>query len=113
MSDNFKIFKYELTGEKSQELEMPRNAQVLEVEFQPQTNGGVELCMWALVLSDHPKEKRRVVMIDTGEPIPDEVVERFRHIKTIQMMAPRVEDDGEVVPKAIVFHLFLERGVVN
>jgi len=112
MSD-FKIFKYVLNGEKEQTLELPRNAQVLEIDFQPQIEGGVDLCMWALVLPDHPTEKRRIRMIDTGEPIPDEVVEKFRHVKTIQLVAPRVDEAGELVPKAIVFHLFLERGVVN
>jgi len=113
MSDNsFKIFKYVLDNTKEQVVEMPPSAQILEVEFQP-GDGTVQLCLWALVMPSQPKVNRRVVMLDTGEEIPPEVIERYSHIKTIQMLTPRVDEEGGLVPKAIVFHLFLERGVVN
>ena len=109
---NFKIFKYVLSGEKEKTVEMPGSAQILEVDFQPHTEG-VELCLWALVHPAQPKVQRRVRMVDTGEALPDEIVEHFRHIKTIQMVAPRLDEEGEIIPKSIIFHLFLEKGVTH
>lgn len=112
MSDKFTIYKYVLTGEPVQELEMPQSAQVLHVDFQP-SGDELQLCMWAMVLPSQPKQTRRVLNVATGEPLPDEVVERFSHVKTIQTVALTQDEEGTVYPKPIVMHLFLERGAVN
>jgi hypothetical protein len=111
MSDTkFKIFKYEFTGEEVQEIELPQAAQILNLDFQSTPDGGVRLFMWAMVLPDQPIVKRRVVALATGEDVPDEIVERFSHLKTFQMFAPRQDEKGKLFPKAIVMHYFIERG---
>ena len=69
--------------------------------------------MWALVLPSQTAVDRKLLMIDTGEEIPGEVMERFNHVHTLQTMEPRQTEDGEVVAKSIVYHLFLERSIVN
>lgn len=113
MSDaKFKIFKYTLTGEEVQELELPQAAQILDLDFQPGTDG-VQLVLWAMVLPGQPLIKRRVVNLSTGEDVPDEVVEKFTHLKTFQLVAPAQDEEGNIVPKPIVMHYFIERGVVN
>jgi hypothetical protein len=114
MSDTkFKIFKYELTGEEVQEIELPQAAQILELDFQPTPDGGVRLFLWAMVLPNQPIVRRRVVALATGEDVPDDIVEKFTHLKTFQMLTPRQDEEGNVFPKAIVMHYFLERGVAN
>ena len=35
------------------------------------------------------------------------------YVHTLQMIEPRQGEDGKVVPKSIVYHLFLERSIVN
>jgi hypothetical protein len=114
MSDpnKFTIHKYVLTGELVQTLEMPQSAQILHVDLQP-SGDGLDLCMWAMVLPSQPLKPRRVINVATGEPLPDEVVENFTHIKTIQTFGVRQDEEGNVFPKPIVTHLFLERGAVN
>ena len=111
MTDKYRIFKYPIDlEEKFQVIEMPQNARVLDV--QPQVDHekeSVTIVMWALVMADQPKVPRKLVLIDTGEEFPGEVVEHFEHIKTLQVVMPRQLENGEVVPKTIVWHLFLER----
>lgn len=60
-----KIFKYKLETRDTQEIEMPIDSQILCV----QTQDGV-LCLWALVDPDNEKQKRRIIIIGTGHPIP-------------------------------------------
>ena len=112
MANTFKVWKYELGSGKEGVVEMPRSAQVLEVDWQPHGDS-VSLCIWALVMPDQPKVKRRTLLVDTNEEIPAEVVETFEHVKTLQAMAPRLDAEGNLVPKSIVFHLFLERNTLN
>lgn len=113
MPDNtFKIFKYSISGEKHQTLELPCAARVLEVDFQPNTEG-LDLCLWALVMPTQTIVERRLCLIETGDEVPAEIVEKFDFVKTIQTVATRVGDDGLLVPKSIISHLFLERSVVN
>lgn len=114
MSDKskFTIHKYVLTGEPVQVLEMPQSAQVMHVDFQPSADG-LDLCLWAMVLPSQPLKPRRVINVATGEPLPDEVVEKFTHLKTIQTVEARQDEEGNVYPKPIVMHLFLERGAIN
>lgn len=112
MAENFTIFKYEITPEKEQIIKMPQSAQVLDVQIQPQTDGSVALVMWALVLSSQTPVDRRLVLIDTGEEIPAEIIETFNHVQTVQTIEP-FDIDDRLVPKSVVFHLFLERSVIN
>jgi len=112
MSDKFTIHKYILEPTQEQVIEMPESAQVLHVDFQP-VDDALQLCLWAMVLPSQPLKPRRVLNVATGEPLPDEVVEKFTHIKTIQTVALRQDEEGTVYPKPVVIHLFLERGAVN
>lgn len=57
------IWKYVLQPEI--ELSMPVGAQVLSVREQ-----GEEICLWALVTPDAPKETRRFVSFGTGHDVP-------------------------------------------
>jgi hypothetical protein len=115
MSDpnKFTIHKYTLTPEKMQTVDMPQSAQVIHVDFQPTSDDTLDLCIWAMVLPSQPTQPRRVLNLATGEELPDEIVERFVHIKTIQTVALRQDGEGTVFPKSIVMHLFLERPKVN
>lgn len=113
MAENFKIFKYPVALEKVQTIQMPHSAQILDVQMQPQTDGSGLLVMWALVLPTQTPVDRKLVLIDTGEEIPAEVIETFNHVHTVQTIQPRQDEDGTIVPKSIVFHMFLERSVVN
>jgi hypothetical protein len=113
MSDKFTIHKYVLEPAQEQTIEMSQSAQILHVDFQPSSDGGLDLCLWAMVLPSQPLVPRRVLNVATGEPLPDEVVEKFTHIKTIQTLGVRQSEDGDVYTKPVVMHLFLERGAVN
>lgn len=110
---NFKIFKYTIAGAKFQSIKMPRNARILDVQMQPDpVERTAELVMWALVVPEQPMIERKLVMVDTGEGFPSDIVEQFDYIKTVQTMEPRQQADGTTVPKTIVYHLFLEREVL-
>jgi len=113
MSDTkFKIFKYTIEMAPMQVIEMPRSARVLDVQIQANVaEHSVGLVMWALVMPEAPKVQRRVVLVATGEELPVELVEQFGHVKTLQTMEPREMPDGQIVPKTIVYHVFLERDV--
>ena len=113
MAENFKIFKYTIAAAKEQIIKMPQSAQVLDVQMQPQTDGSGSLVLWALVLPSQAPVERRLLMIDTGDEIPGEVIETFSHVHTLQMIEPRRDEEGDVVAKSIVYHLFLERSIVN
>lgn len=114
MSDTtFKVFKYPLAGlQPMQTIEMPRSAQVLEIAVQPHADR-VELNLWAMVMPDQPKVERRVAMLATGEEIPTEIVEKFSFVKTFQFLEPRLDNEDNVVPKSVVYHVFVERSTVN
>lgn len=58
------IHKYGL--EESTTLQMPIGAEILSTHGQ-----GGDICIWALVDTDHKKEDRNFVVIGTGHPIPD------------------------------------------
>ena len=57
------IWKYVLKPEN--EISIPVGAQVLSVREQ-----GDDICLWALVSPDAPKETRRFVAFGTGHDVP-------------------------------------------
>jgi hypothetical protein len=109
----FKIYKYEISPEGMQSLEMPHGAQPLDVQVQLQQDGSATVVLWALVMPEQPKEARRLAVVATGDDLPAEIVEKFSYVKTFQTLSPRMDEDGEIVPKSIVFHVFLERSRSN
>ncbi len=84
-----RIFKYEIPVEDYIELEMPEGAMILSVQSQFD-----KPCIWALVNSGLPKEKRKFRMIGTGHMIT-ETLKELKFIGTFQLMKG-----------ALVFHLF-------
>ncbi len=74
------IFKYPLRMADTQSVEMPKGAEVLSVQSQGET-----LCLWALVNTKRPNEKRVFEVFGTGNPIHcDTGIER-KFIATAQM----------------------------
>lgn len=70
-------------------IEMPRDAQILDVQWQ-----GRDSVLWALVDTDAPPAFRRMLIVGTGHPLPIEYQATAKYICTRQM------DDG------IVLHFF-------
>jgi len=60
------IFKYPLTSQQTQIIQMPKGAQILTLQMQKDTP-----CIWALldVDIDNPKEFRTFELYGTGHPI--------------------------------------------
>ena len=46
-------------------IDMPAGAQVIRVARQ-----GPDVCLWAMVDSNNPAQKRKFAMVGTGHPIP-------------------------------------------
>lgn len=110
---SFKIYKYPLRVQNEQTLELPRGAKMLSLQPQPQTDGQLHLCLWALVPTEAPMEERTFRVVETGQELSDDLIEKFTHLDTFQMMEPRHTEDGESVLKSIVHHVFVERAVLN
>lgn len=75
---NARVWKFPLKITDIQNVMMPEGARVLTVQMQ---HG--ELCMWALVNPDAPKQRREIEVIGTGNPMPDAV---RRYIGTAQQL---------------------------
>lgn len=58
------VYKYAFGIRDTVELEMPSGAQILHIEIQGRTP-----CMWALVDTDRPLERRVFCIYGTGRPI--------------------------------------------
>ena len=58
------IFKYEITVQDLQYVEMPAGAHILCVQVQ----GGYP-CLWAAVDTSHGRERRMIEIIGTGNPM--------------------------------------------
>lgn len=106
------IHKFVVEPSEAPEVQMPRSARVLDVQMQPQPDGGAALCIWALVLKGDVPQPRAVKIVATGEDLEADVVEKFDHLSTLQTLEPRVGPEG-IVPKSIVHHVFLERPPIN
>lgn len=81
------IYKYTLSMEHQQDVEMPEGAQLLSVQVQ---NSAVQL--WALVDPTAPTVTRKIVLCATGEPIH---VDLGQFISTFQLLGG-----------SVVFHAF-------
>lgn len=76
MSDVRSIWKFDLDITDRQTVQMPAGADILDVQFQ---RG--ELRVWVLVEPANPPEPRTLVIVGTGNPVPDR---DLRHIGTVQ-----------------------------
>lgn len=83
------IWKWDVTAQKVNEIEVPRGAQFLTVQLQ---NGLPRV--WALVDPSAPREKRKLWVMPTGAPWE---CRPLRYIGTFQ-----------VERQTLVFHLFEE-----
>lgn len=85
-----KIFKYTLPIEKTFEVILPEEAEILKIGVQGEADTPV---MWALVNPENPEETRHFQMLATGEG-PDNSATWHNYIGTIQPLG------------ALTFHIF-------
>jgi len=71
------IWKFQLSITNTQNVLMPEGAQILTAQIQ----NGCDLCLWALVDSTAPKQRREIEIIGTGNFVTDE---SRRYISTVQ-----------------------------
>lgn len=71
------IWKYPLEITDRQNVMMPEGAQILTAHMQGET-----LCLWALVNSQAPKQRRDIEIIGTGNPAQEA---NRKYIATTQM----------------------------
>lgn len=67
------IFKYRLLISDRQVVNLPRGATILSAGLDP----AGELCLWAAVDTDNPKQPREILIFGTGHLLPDIVTLRF------------------------------------
>lgn len=72
------IWKFPLAITDIQNVMLPEGAVILSAQSQRDN-----LCLWALVSPDAPKQRREIEILGTGNPVPD--VKR-RYISTTQML---------------------------
>lgn len=112
MQQTFAIHKFVIQKAEEHEILMPRSARILHVETQPQPDGELILCAWALVLKADPPQPRKVRVIATGESLSSEVVEHFEHVATVQEVGV-IRGAEAPTFKSIVHHVFMEKPPVN
>lgn len=71
------IYKYPLEFKGTQEIEIPEESEILEVQLQ----NGIPV-LWAIVCDTNPKEKVVINMFMTGSPMNPCIYQK--HISTIQ-----------------------------
>lgn len=82
------VYKYTLTPSTIHTM-MPKDAKIISAKLQHD-----KAVVWAVVDTDKPNEQRTLVVIPTGEPIP-EFVRIVDFIDTVSI------NDG-----ALIFHIF-------
>lgn len=82
------IYKYTLTTEEMQKIELPEGAEILSVLSQNE-----EVCMWAMVNPDADKVIRTFAVIGTGWRLITEA--NLKYIGTVQLNGGK-----------LVFHVF-------
>lgn len=91
---NVNIFKFQLTPEALQEVEMPKGSKILHAGMQRE-----KICLWAQCPHTEEKEKRTVAILPTGStPTPDTLTPRVNeqtYIGTVHLEDSR-----------LIFHLF-------
>lgn len=60
------IWKFTLSDDDLQEVQMPYGAEILSVGMQRD-----KFCLWAIVDPERPKESRRIMLRGTGHNMPD------------------------------------------
>lgn len=92
------VWKYPLSIEDRQTIDMPRGTRALSVQVQ---HG--ELTVWALVDDDQRENLAPVnfLITGTGNPIQGLAFESWRFLSTVQLM------QGQMV-----FHVFVQDGLV-
>jgi hypothetical protein len=88
------IYKYPFPVTDEINIEMPRDAQILSVQFQGHT-----ACMWAMVVPERKMVMRHFRIFGTGHPIEMEPQNDLVHVATFQQ-PPFVWHLFEVVPPA-------------
>lgn len=68
------IWKFKLTEEKKQRVQMPRGAKILSAQSQRN-----DLCLWAMVDSTQPVVERTIICFGTGDEIKND---QLRYIGT-------------------------------
>lgn len=67
------VYRYDLDEVIEQEIEIPRNAQLLKVERQTRLPLGLSL--WALIDPDEPMARRKIFLVGTGHlEVPDSAI---------------------------------------
>ena len=75
------IYKYVLESKEIQEIEIPYNALILSCQFQNN-----ELCIWANVDPEEKKGKLKILILGTGNPIPEEYLNGcYEFLATVQV----------------------------
>ncbi len=72
-----KIFKYPIELAAIQTVELPKGAEILSVQFQRE-----DLCLWAKVTEEAPRQNRTIVIYGTGHAIAEDAGDKF--IATVQ-----------------------------
>lgn len=86
-----RIYKYELSPNSPQSIDLPEGAQILTAQGQH----GRNVCLWALVDPERPKEKRYFEVFATGESVHEDMGVERRYIGTAQL-------EGGL----LIFHVF-------
>jgi hypothetical protein len=74
-------FKLDLYG--NDRVEIPEGAKVIHAGMQ-----GKDICIWAIVDTESPMEKRWFWIAGTGHPLPRAKNGKVEHIRTIQDVRP-------------------------
>lgn len=86
-----RIYKYELSANNRQSIELPEGAQILTAQGQ----NGCNVCLWALVDPEQPPEQRYFEIFATGEPVHVDMGVERRYVGTAQLEGGR-----------LIFHVF-------
>lgn len=91
------IHRFALKIADEQTIEIPQyfGPMSLQAQFYPAYPDVLVPCIWALVDTDQPKVRLRVRIIETNQPLPDDIEMDFNYIGTVLM-------------GAIAKHVFLE-----
>jgi len=85
---NYAVYKYEILPGEHIDIDLPQGAEILTVQIQ-----GDQPCIWAMIDTRAPIQRRRFRLAGTGHPISDP--DALTYIGTFQLY------EG-----ALVYHLF-------
>jgi hypothetical protein len=90
-----RIWKFPLAIVDEQVIGLPKDAEILSVQFQ-----GPQLCLWALLDTEAPKQMRLIRIIGTGNPAPDDLA-LWTFLGTVQQ--------GYSGLPTLVWHVFVQQ----